>query len=486
MKTRTALQKAFAPGLLRGLRAKGMSPSQLLWGGVREGQPYYGVDSWDITKSITQGYKANAWVAACLNHLIVSGSSVPWTVELRRSDGSWKREDNHDLGQLVEYPNPRQTRKYVIGFTLAHLALGGNGIQKIVLAGGKPAELWTMHPRGIAPIPDDEDWVTAYRVQETGGKGQYDIPAEEIVHAQLPDPDNPLWGTGLLRPAWKSVEASAAGQDWRLNVLGAGGIPPGAIIDRNIVDDQQAKRASLELEKRWRAAGQGGRPLLLTAGTEYLRFGITPADFQQIEAERYSVWQIVAAFGLSMALFAPEAMTYDNQKAARRAKWTDGVLPLLDVVCEALNLALVPPDQRRDVWITYDLSDVEDLEEDRTEKLAAVSQAIRAGVPRDTALELVGLPLDGSPGGKVPLVDAGLVRLEDLADGGAGLSDGDMPDEDPATPDDLAAMLLDSGLAEPEALEGEGSAVEVVAKAGRVAAFAKAFGFNDPVELDPD
>lgn len=399
---------------------KGFSPGRFL-GYIPDGRRDYPEPTdWDPEKAVVQGYRASAFVFSCVKMLAQAGSSVPWRVMDTDPDGNDRVSGQQEWARPIEYPNLRMSRKRVIFWAIANLALNGNALFKKVQVGGRTDELWPLFPTRCHPIPDPVEWIAGYRDYLPGGQVDYSV--DEVIHAMIPDPLDPLWGTGMLQSTWKAVEGDAKASRWRSETLGNGGIPPGAFKDPNISSDEQAQKFADELTSRWRSAAQGGRPLVIGAGGEWIPFGMTSEDLENLESRKFTVAEICSAFGILPAMFSTDAATYSNLESAIRFMWTNGVKPLLDILSEEFTRSLLPRSlQDSGAWIDYDVSNVSAVHENMKPQSEAYSALVQHGVPPNEARTMVGLPGKEIQGGDEPLVNAALVPLRaqiSMADAG--------------------------------------------------------------------
>lgn len=403
------------------LAAKGFSPAKFL-GYLPDGRRDFPepVD-WDPERAVVQGYRAQGFVFACVKMLAMAGSSVPWRVMGVDSGGNDKVGGDQTWARPIEYPNKRFTRKRIVFWAIANLALNGNALFKQVIVNKRTAELWPLFPLRCHPIPHPTEWISGYRDYLPGGNVDY--PVDEVIHAMIPDPSDPLWGTGMLQSVWKAVEGDAKAARWRSEILGNGGVPPGAFKDPNISSDEQAKKFADELTARWREAAQGGRPLVIGAGGEWIPFAMSSEDMENLESRKFTVSELCAPFGILPAMFSPDAATYSNMESAIRFMWTNGVRPLLDILSEEFTRALLPDDlQQAGAWIDYDVSGVSAVHENMKPQSEAYSALVQHGVPPNEARTMVGLPGREIEGGDEPLVNAALVPLRSqirMAEGGS-------------------------------------------------------------------
>lgn len=388
---------------------KSYSPSQFI-GVIPDGRrPYPEPQTWDPTRAVLQGYRASAFVFACVSRIAQAASSVPWRVMEYDSDGNDRVASDQSYSMALEYPNPKMSRKFLIFWMIANLALNGNALLKKVTVNRRVDELWPIFPQRAYPIPHPEDWIAGYEVMYPNGNVVYS--ADEIIHAMIPDPIDPLWGTGMLESVWDSVQGDNKSKRWRSDLMMNGGVPPGAFRDPNITSDEQAQQFADQLTSRWRDAAKGGRPLVIGAGGDWIPFGMTAKDLENLESRKFTVAEICGAFGLLPAMFSTDAQTYDNLDTSIRFMWTNGVRPLLDLLSEAFTLQLLPRSLKGKAWIDYDVSAVSAVHENLKPQAEAYSALVQHGMPPNEARILVGIPGKEIPGGDEPLVQGALVPL---------------------------------------------------------------------------
>src|SRR5690606_7722346 len=118
----------------------------------------------------------------------------------------------------------------------------------------------------------------------------------------------------------------------------------------------------------WLAMGPGSAQAL----------SMTPAEMDWLESRKFSVAEIAAVHGVTVVLLSAERTTYNNMITARRIFWEDTVIPLLDDLAEAINMAFIPywdPESAKlgvppKLRVVYDTSNVKALQENFGEKVS--------------------------------------------------------------------------------------------------------------------
>jgi HK97 family phage portal protein len=376
--------------------------------------------------AVIYGFKASPWVYACVDRTATAASSIPWRVEHKTGSGErdWEPDPNDWRAKLLNYPNPYMSSKELFYWAYAWGALNGNMLLRATPGGAGFVELLPMSPVSVEPVPDKMTWIRGYNIIEDG-KVKYAFGREEIIHARLPDPLNPLWGQGRLQAAWASVKADTSSANYRKTLYESGGVPPGAITDNALTTTEALEAAHNQLKLAWRKNSTENVPMILGSGAHYLPFGFSASDLQIPEDRQLTVNEIVTAFGFLPAMFDSSAATYENLRTSVRFMYDNAVMPLCDLMRDALNLFLLTEEERQSdtVWITYDLSAVPFFRQDRQEKIKQLGEGIRNGISRNDMVSILELGVEDAEGGDEVFIESGLTLLSEAAEGAASVAD---------------------------------------------------------------
>ena len=368
---------------------------------------------------ILKGFKANVFAYTCVDRLASFAAQAFWRVEERVGENEWQPREGDWRNKLLAYPmGSKVSAQEVFYYFGAWLAIAGNGLLRKIPGGlNGILELVPMTPKNIEPIPDREEWISGYNLIEDG-KVKFNYPAEEIVHARLPDPSNPLWGFGMMEAAWRSILSDNASADWRTKSMQAGGVPPVAIIDEELSPNEApAQAAALRIAFRRNALDRS--PMLMGGKKTIEQFGFTPSDMEIPEDRALTMGEIVNAFGMHPSIFSNDSATFDNMDAGIRYSYENGVGKILSITREALNLGLLTDEERESdsVYINFDLSQIPFFRRQRESKIAAMGTAIRSGVSRNDYVIMADLGLDPADGGDAVFIESGLTLLSEAAEG---------------------------------------------------------------------
>jgi hypothetical protein len=142
---------------------------------------------------------------------------------------------------------------------------------------------------------------------------------------------------------------------------------------------------------------QAGGISVMSGAYKLDKISYSPSELDLGEIRRLPEERIPAGFGLNAVCLGLgaglERSTYNNYQQAQEAAWSDGMLPLLDSLCEILTYSLLidfapaPGSQ-----ISYDLSSVRALAEDKYEESKRASELYKNGViSRAQAKKMIGI-----------------------------------------------------------------------------------------------
>ena len=142
--------------------------------------------------------------------------------------------------------------------------------------------------------------------------------------------------------------------------------------------------------------------MLLEEDIEWKELGISPKDMDWIEGQKFSSLQIAQIYNLPPELIGLQPATHQNRREARKALYTEVVIPALARLRDELNNWLTPR-FGKDLELDFDKDRIDALAEDRKAiwKRAGESAFLTLNEKR----ELVGYePLPGGdvfPPGKI-------------------------------------------------------------------------------------
>jgi len=352
---------------------------------------------------INEAYKANIHVYSVVSSIIDRCSGIPIQVK--------KGADilpTSQLGDLLKRPNPSQSwEEFIQAYAGWKLLTGNVYIYQIWpdagLNKGKPSELWLL-PAHITEIIGGgvTQPVEAYRIAL--GPGMFiKIPAEQIIHDKYFNPGydiqgSQMYGQSPLQAAMLTIQAANTGYV-ALNKAYQHGAPAGILTGSESAEHEYTPEQIKTLEGRWSKKYGGAenymRLIFHRSPLQWIKMGYSVVDMNIVELMKFSLQDICNIYHAPIHLFNAQAATLDNYKEARKAIYTDCVMPIFDSMINKLNATLVKR-YEADLSLAYDTSVITELNADMGILASALNTAYwMTGNEKRVAMGLQ--PLDTDP-----------------------------------------------------------------------------------------
>jgi HK97 family phage portal protein len=355
---------------------------------------------------------ASSIVMACVNSVTRVFPEARLRVMRSTADGS-EEAANHPAAALVAEPNPFMSADEFWQATNVDYDVRGNAYWWKVRRGARVAELFPL-PAALmrARWPRDGSvYISHYELWS--GREWMRLEVEDVVHFRngidwSPGSDG-RYGLSPLRPVMRDIYADEEGGSYTSAILRNAGVvgavfSPSAALFRtdagggatfSLTDDereamQAAYRASYGGDNR-------GLPLMFEIPIDVKKVAFSPADMTLDAIHRKAEARISALLnvppivaGLQVGL---ERSTYSNTEQALRALWTNNIVPRQRAMAGKLTAQLLPDLGREGEFFAFDNSQVEALQESRSEADERAARLFTSGViTRNQALARVGEP----------------------------------------------------------------------------------------------
>ncbi len=359
----------------------------------------------DYASLAKEGFTQNSVVFSCIKEIASASAGVPWLLFRQLPDGTRQEVLRHPLLDLIARPNPLQGKFELIESLVCHLYLSGNTyIECVGPPGGasfsdsSPKELYVLRPDRMKVIPDPVHYVGGYEYTVSGRKLEF--PRDRILHLKLFNPLDDWYGLSPVQVAALAIDKLNAGDKWNAALLQNAAVPSGALTCKQRLTDEQFDRLKTEMRRQIQGVSNAREPILLEQDLEWKELGISPKDMDWIEGLKMSALQVAQVFNVPPELVGLGPATYQNRKEARKALYTEVVLPFLSRLRDGLNNWLVPR-FGENLLLDYDKDGIEALSEDQEALWNRVNQSEILTV--NEKRRMVGF--DDVPGGDVLLLN---------------------------------------------------------------------------------
>ena len=352
------------------------------------------------------------------------------------------------LNELLATPNNYQTWMEYIKLWEIFYMITGNGISYApTLEGGNDAGKLL---EGLFVVP------TQHVEIESGGwrqpvknylidiDMQEHIPAKDIIHVRFPnmsyqDGAN-FMGMSPVKVAVNVIDAVNHGYITIANAMERG-MPPGILTRKNEeYDKTRATEHQTQLEKVWNRkygkSSRAGMPVITQGDINWIKLGFDNfRDLQIIENSEHGLRVLCNIWGVPSQVYNDVAgTTFNNQREARKAIYTNRIIPDLEMKLSYLNQRLSPA--YGDLKIKAKWDEIEELQQAKADKVTWVVAMKNGGlISGDEGREMLGEEPTGLPGMDKPMIPFNLMPVDQVSGGmptddevDKALKDGDIDD----------------------------------------------------------
>lgn len=337
----------------------------------------------DATTYIEQGYAGNTSVYSIITRIDAMRKQAYLKLYRKQANGESEEVTDHELIKFLHKVNDNTTTDDYITAHLVYLLTIGEFFtyKPTILTGankGKVPELFEL-PSDEVEIIEGSIFqpVKGYKIE-----GNYNLMFEpyEVYHSKLFNPlaksERSLHGLSPLRAAAKTVSKLNQIETTELKQYENQGPPyilfkkttsTGNTIDANANRMTDPQRAEIIKQiKSSSSSNTRGLPLVLKDEMGKLDLGNFLSDMKLIEGNQKGMEALLNIYGLPAELFGLGQKTYNNMGTARKAAWTDCIMPNLDRIEQTFNACLiwgVEQYEKEGLFFAHDYSDVEELQE---------------------------------------------------------------------------------------------------------------------------
>lgn len=406
---------------------------------------FSGIDQIVDVSALQRVYATETWVYGCVNAIADTVSALPIRLEKRReytrtvyndltaskesvTHETWEPANGDTLSKLFHCPNPYSTRAEFISLILIDLLTAGDyyiyldsdqDLSAIAATAGQEVEpgkddpwsrlrtalaanthikaMYRIPPSMIKPVADkDSNGLVGYVLQTDRGNFAFD--KAEIIHVRLPNPNDMFTGLSPLIPSFKSVLLDRFSTEHMIRFYKSGARLGGIIETDKALNKEQLGRFQRTFESNFTGRQNHHRTLILPPGMSYKAVEQNPAETSLLDFCRYNRESIMSAYRVPpIKLGILDNANYANARVQLKLFFTQTVKKYIDCVQDGFNTHPALLLDNRTFRIQFDLTNVEELQEDLKEKAQAASEMLKSGVSVNEVREKIWKvgPIDG-------------------------------------------------------------------------------------------
>jgi HK97 family phage portal protein len=316
------------------------------------------------------------WLRSAITTIATAVAQVDWRLYRKRKSGDREEIDNHELLDLINYPNPFQSGHDFVELHQTFIELLGESYQVKQMNRGKK-ELWIAPAQYMTAIPDTVNYISGYKFERDGIATRTFKPDEVIAFIET-NPLDPLSGIGRAQSASVDIESLNMMAQYNRNFF-YWDASPGTIITYPVeagITPDELNRISEQLNAGHRSYGRAFRSMLLTQGAtvQPSKMGQKDMDFVKLDESLRN--KILGAFGISYANVGGTDSINRANAEAQLLNFARGVMvPRLIKMREKWNMSLTP-DYGEDLELDFD----NPVPEDTAAQASVIDNHVKAGI----------------------------------------------------------------------------------------------------------
>lgn len=362
------------------------------------------------------------WPYACIN---ARGESLG-NIKLRLIDkGSGDEIDSHPILDLLNNPNPAETKYDLFYGTQAYKDLDGNAFWFLARENdgkGKIRQIYNLKSDKMKLVLDDTNPLTVIGYVYTQPDGEK-IPfkPEEILHQRMFNPlaahPYPHRGMGIIQAAAYAIDTDNETRKWNLAFFRNAARPDGILYSQGegVIRPEEFKRQSEEWEERHKGSDNAGKTALLSGGMKWEAVTSTHTEMDFGNQRTFGRDEILAMFKVPKTVIGiADDVNRANADAAIYVYNLLTVKPLMQRAIDYINTFLLP---LLDDSGQYKLDFHSPISEDREQLLDEYEIGANVWLTINEIRERENLPaVEGGDALYIPNVDQDISNQDDESD----------------------------------------------------------------------
>lgn len=359
-----------------------------------------------------EGYAQAGIVFACVNEIATAVAGVPWQLKRRVGDDV-EEVFQHPLIDILRRPNESQGQSAFFEEFAAHYFIWGNTFMEIASGEtGPPRYLYNLRRDRVSIKPNTLSRVGGYIYKVNGRKIEFD--AEEVLHFKSFNPTDDWFGMSPLQPGGLAVDSYKNQLVWNLSLTKNDGVPSVIFNYEEEIEAETKEKMEADLLAKFGGPTNKGRAMVSSGGKMDIKtLGFNARELDFVNSMSQTALQVCQIYNMPPELVGLTPATYQNRKEARKALYTEVVIPFLDRLKSELNNFLVPKfEQGGKIFLDYNKSGIEALAEDQEALWERVNNSKELTINEKRNLK----GFDDHDDGDVIFVQASEIPLADALD----------------------------------------------------------------------
>ncbi len=296
-------------------------------------------------------------VYAAIKVLAESIAQLPLHLYSRDNEGSKKRELNHPIADILEHaPNEYMTAFEFRLKMMENLLLFGNAYAEIVRdRTGRVAELWWIPSERVAVEINLDTLAPVYRITDAGNNQRL-LGIGDILHIKTLGHRYYL-GESPIMMNKGAIALMIAMEEHASRIFGQGAKPSGVLQTSRVLSPESTAQLRTQFDSTF-GGRNSARTVVLEEGMEWKAAQFNSVDTQFFELRKWQLSEVARIYRIPLILLQDFEKTSQNNTETLGRQFVSMTLqPWLTCWEQAISLSLLSPDERRQFYPRFDLSD---------------------------------------------------------------------------------------------------------------------------------
>jgi HK97 family phage portal protein len=294
--------------------------------------------------AIGKDSRFSSCVFACIDAIVSRGVMAKPKLVHYDKNGDAKRDFDHQLLKVLRRPNPQQTWRDLMKWTIGHRETKGTAYWWLVPALNKKdvAQIRILTPENIDISEDENGNVVGY-VYTTNKGTKIPFDADEVVAFPYFNPDSQIKGIGPLQAARLAQENDMLAQKWNNKLFKNGAMPSGVLQTDQKLSEETFERVKKSWKEQYAGESNMAKTAILEAGLKYERLSLSQADMAFYEGRKDAREEIMMIFRVPKAALGMSGdVNRANADATLYSFAINKIQPIMEDIFDRINEFVLP------------------------------------------------------------------------------------------------------------------------------------------------
>ena len=251
--------------------------------------------------------------------------------------------ESHPIIDLLRSPNNQDSLQSFLYKIDLFLELAGDAYILVNRdSNGIPISLEVLYSQYVNIQTDGLNRVIAYNYGvATNGKFDYQFTPEQIIHIKFFNPGNVLNGISPLEAAARSYGLIESMNTYEEAINRNQGVVAGILKHEGKIKADQRADIESKWNRKFAGVGRSGKVVVTGSDVTYQEIGVTPRDMMFLDGRKWSREEILACYGLPVALVSTEGVNRSNMVEASIGYYKNTIVPRLQLISQTLTRELI-------------------------------------------------------------------------------------------------------------------------------------------------